>query len=98
LCNSCTKDEGEWPFGVGFQERASNHSKLLRTKAVVVSVGAKFRGLPEPVGIKKTNASEPLMERRETNNVVKTRDWIYFWDKLARHLVTGQAAAGVEEA
>jgi hypothetical protein len=34
------RDEGR-PFGVGFQERASNHPKLLRLRAVVVSVGVK---------------------------------------------------------
>jgi hypothetical protein len=34
------RDEGR-SFGVGFQERASNHSKLLRLRAVVVSVGVK---------------------------------------------------------
>jgi len=33
LCISCTGDEGR-SFGVGFQERASNHSKLPRSKAV----------------------------------------------------------------
>ena len=39
LCGkSCTRDEGR-PFKVGFQERALNHSKLLRSKAVVVNVG-----------------------------------------------------------
>jgi hypothetical protein len=34
------RDEGR-PFGVGFQERASNHSKPLRLRTVVVSVGVK---------------------------------------------------------
>ena len=34
------RDEGR-PFGVGFQERAPNHSKLLRLRTVVVSVGVK---------------------------------------------------------
>ena len=29
------KDEGR-PLGIGFQERVSNHSKLLRSRAVVV--------------------------------------------------------------
>jgi hypothetical protein len=57
LCISCTRDEGR-PFGVGFQERASNHSKLLRSiqerasnhskllrsRAVVASVGVKALG------------------------------------------------------
>ena len=33
LCTSCVRDEGR-PFGVGFQEQTSNHSKLLRSKAV----------------------------------------------------------------
>ena len=37
------KDEGR-PLGIGFQERVSNHSKLLRSKAAVVSVGAKAQG------------------------------------------------------
>jgi len=34
------RDEGR-PFGVGFQERAPNHPKLLRSRVVVVSVGVK---------------------------------------------------------
>ena len=37
---SCVRDEGR-PLGIGFQEQVSNHSKWLRTKAVVVSIGAK---------------------------------------------------------
>ena len=39
------RDEGRsrmaWPLGVGYQEQASNHSELLRSRAVVVSVGVK---------------------------------------------------------
>jgi hypothetical protein len=34
------RDEGR-PFGVGFQERAPNHPRLLRLRAVVVSAGVK---------------------------------------------------------
>ncbi len=33
----CAEDEGG-PLGVGLQERASNHLKLLWSKAMVVSV------------------------------------------------------------
>ena len=40
---SCVRDEGR-PLGIGFQEQVSNHSKRLRSKAAVVSVGAKARG------------------------------------------------------
>ncbi len=42
---SCMRDEGRsrkaWPLGVGYQEQAPNHSKLLRSRVVVVSVGVK---------------------------------------------------------
>jgi hypothetical protein len=31
----------DWPFGIGFQEQVSNHSKRLSLKVVVVSVGGK---------------------------------------------------------
>jgi hypothetical protein len=65
LCISCTRDEGR-PFGVGFQERASNHSKLLRSRAVVVSVGVKALGrYPKQVWVRETNESEPLLTRRK---------------------------------
>jgi len=39
---SCVKDEGG-PLGIDFQESASNQSKLLRLRDVVVSVGSKVR-------------------------------------------------------
>jgi hypothetical protein len=37
---NCTEDEGG-PLGAGLQEQASNHLKLLRSKAMVVSVEEK---------------------------------------------------------
>ena len=37
---SRTRDEGR-PLGAGLQEQASNYPKLLRSRAVVVSVGGK---------------------------------------------------------
>jgi hypothetical protein len=37
-----TRDEGG-PFGLGDQEPGSSHCKLLRLRAVVVSVAAKVR-------------------------------------------------------
>ena len=30
-----------WSLGVGYQEQAPNHPKLLRSRVVVVSVGEK---------------------------------------------------------
>ena len=51
MSKSCMRDEGRsrkaWPLGVGDQEQASNHSKLLRSRVVVVSVGVK---VPESSG------------------------------------------------
>src|SRR5262245_20733134 len=41
---SCVKDEGG-PLGIVFERRVPNHSKRLRSKAVVVSVGTKVRGI-----------------------------------------------------
>jgi hypothetical protein len=38
----CTRDEGR-PLGAGLQEQASNHLKLLWSKATVVSVEEKAR-------------------------------------------------------
>ena len=76
------RDEGR-SFGVGFQERASNHLKLLRSKVVVVSIKVKAKGIyPEQVWVKETNESEPLTKRREIYILVKTRDWKTSWDQL----------------
>ena len=63
MCTSCAIDEGR-PLGIGFQEQVSNHSKLLRLRAVVVSVGAKARTEFVQVGIRETNESEPSKTRR----------------------------------
>ena len=40
--HNCTRDEGR-PLGAGLQEQASNHLKLLWSKAMVVSVKEKSR-------------------------------------------------------
>ena len=63
------KDEGR-PLGAGFQERAPNHPKPLRSTAVGgerwgQSVGVKASGTyPEQVRIRQTNESEPSMTHR----------------------------------
>jgi hypothetical protein len=46
--HNSTRDEGG-PFGLGDQEPGSSHCKLLRSKAVVVSVAAKVRTI-SPAG------------------------------------------------
>ena len=59
MWTSCAIDEGR-PLEIGFQEQVSNHSKLLRSRAVVVSVGAKARIDLVQVSIRETNESEPF--------------------------------------
>ena len=63
---SCVNDEGR-PLGIGFQERVPNHSKRLRSKAVVVSVGAKVRGMTPGrcVSGRRAQANPPMTRRKE---------------------------------
>jgi len=57
------EDEG-WPLEVGMQKQASNHLKLRRSRAVVVSVEAKGGARLCQVRFKETNESKPLMRCR----------------------------------
>jgi transposase InsO family protein len=65
------RDEGR-PLGVGLQEQASNHPKLRRSRAAVVSVGGKGGARLRQVRIRETNASEPLMTCRNVSSDVET--------------------------
>ena len=60
---SCREDDGR-PVDVGGQEPASNHPKRLSLRVAVVSVG-DTSSMTRQVWIRKTNASEPLLTRRE---------------------------------
>lgn len=91
---SCAKDEGG-PLGIGFQEQTPNHSKLLRSKDVVVSVGTKARMKFGQVSIRETSASKPSLTRRKALDAVKTRGARILWDKSVGYLIIGQMAAGV---
>jgi hypothetical protein len=55
---SCTED-GRRPPGVGFQELASNHPELLRSKGVVVNVRGKGVREGRQVSVEKMSESEP---------------------------------------
>jgi hypothetical protein len=58
-------DEGR-PFGVGFQEQASNPSKLLRSRAVGSERWSQSaEAYLGQVGIRKANNPEPLLTRRK---------------------------------
>ena len=55
---SCTED-GRRPPGVDFQELASNHPELLRSKGVVVNVRGKGVREGRQVSVEKMSESEP---------------------------------------
>ena len=82
-----------------FRSRSQTTSKLLRSKAVVVSVGGKARGKLVQVCIRETNESEPFEDASLRNqSVVETRGVYLFWDEPAGCLVTEQVTTGVERA
>jgi hypothetical protein len=80
------------------QEQASNHLKLLWSKARVVSVKEKSRLRLWQVGIREMNVSEPLMRRRKQKDGVKTGGLSTFQDESRGNLLTAWAAPGVEVA
>ena len=68
---SHTRDEGG-PLEAGLQEQASNDPKLLRSRAVVVSVGGKGTTRSCHVRFRETSASEPSMRCRNEKDDVRT--------------------------
>jgi hypothetical protein len=68
---NCARDEGR-SLEAGRQGQASNHRKLRRSKAVVVSVAEKAGRDPVRCGSKETSASEPLMTCRKRMDDVET--------------------------
>jgi hypothetical protein len=78
---SCTRDEGG-PLDAGSQVQASNHCKLLLSKAMVVSVAAKGGTRSHQIRSGEASASEPLMTCRNARGDVKTGGASIFRDKL----------------
>src|SRR5260370_29792061 len=58
---NCTRDEGR-SFEAGSQVLASNHCKLLSSKAMVVSVAVNVGRISRRVGVGEASASEPPMK------------------------------------
>jgi hypothetical protein len=94
---NCTRDEGR-PLEVGLQEQASNHLKLLWSKAMVVSVKEKARH-------KTVSGVDQGAERkRTTDEVSKFKGWRQNWwlslhqDKSRGCLLTAWAASGMKVA
>lgn len=79
----CVRDEGR-PLEAGGQEQASNHRKLRRSRAVVVSVAEKAGLRFRQVGSAETSASEPLMTCRKRMDDVETGGMSLTRDKSGR--------------
>ena len=76
------------------QVEASNHIKLLWTKAMVVSVKGKGEARPRQVSAMETNKTKALLKCRKDLDVVKTRGELLTWDKSG-DLFTVQTVAGM---
>jgi hypothetical protein len=61
---NCTRDEGR-SFEAGSQVLASNHCKLLSSRAMVVSVAVNVGRISRRVRLREASASEPSMNCRK---------------------------------
>jgi hypothetical protein len=91
---SCIED-GRRPPGVDFQELASNHPELLRSKGVVVNVRGKGVREGRQVSVEKISESEPTDDASSRiQGTVKTGA-AQLQDEPGRDLSTGPVAVGV---
>ena len=93
---NCTKDEGR-PFEAILQGKASNHLKLLWSKAMVVSVEEKAHKMCQ-VWIKKMSESEPRETCRNVKDDIRTRVASRSWDELGGYLLTVRVVSGIHVA
>jgi hypothetical protein len=68
----CCAGDGGWPSGVAVQAEISNHRKLRRSRAGVVSVAAKASPRVGQVCDEKTNVCEPLLTHRNVSDGIGT--------------------------
>jgi hypothetical protein len=77
---------------------ASNHRKLLWSKAKVVSVTEKAKQDFVRYVPMETNNREPLIKCRKRRDAIKTRRWSLARDKSGGNLFTVQVVAGMKAA
>ena len=80
------------------QVQAPNRPELLRSRAVVVSVGGKGAARSRQVRTMKTNASEPLMTCRKRRDDVETGLESFARDEPSGDLLIGWVASGMKVA
>jgi hypothetical protein len=93
----CCAGDGGGPSGTALQGEVSNHRKLLRLRAVVVSVAEKAHVMRQ-VRAGKADVSEPLLKRRKRSGVIRTGVQSLPRDEPGGCLLTGQVVSGVKVA
>ena len=89
---------GWWSSAAALQGEVANRRKLLRSRAVVVSVADKARRRARQVWAKKASASDPLMTCRNHLDDAKTGSGGPARDEPGGSLLTGQVVSGMEVA
>jgi hypothetical protein len=72
-----------WSLGAGGQTQAPNHCKVLRSKAVVLSVAEKA-GMTRQVRPGKASANKPLTTCRKCSDDAETGEMSYSRDEVGR--------------
>lgn len=93
---NCARDGGR-PSETVLQEKVSNHSKLRRSKAGVVSVREKVSNKTSGMD-HGDEAIEPLLKCRKRIDEIKTEGKSLTRDKFGGNLFTGQVVSGIEVA
>ena len=93
----CRAGDGGGPSGTALQGEVSNHRKLLRSRAVVVSVAEKAHEMRQ-VRTGKANVSEPLRKRRNHSGVIETGVCFPSRDEPGGYLFTALVVTGVKVA
>lgn len=93
----CCAGDGGGPSGIALQGEVPNHRKLLRLRAVVVSVAEKAYEMRQ-VRAEKANVSEPLKIRRKRRGVIETGVQLLPRDGSGGSLLTGQMVTGAKVA
>jgi hypothetical protein len=93
----CCAGDGGWPSGTALQGEVSNHRRLLRSRAVVVSVAGKAHVMRQ-VGAEKANVSEPLMKCRKRSDGIETGVQLLPRDEPGGCLLIGQVVPGTKAA
>jgi hypothetical protein len=93
----CCVGDGGGPSGTALQGEVSNHRRLLRSRAVVVSAAEKAHVMRQ-VRSEKANVSEPLRKCRKRMDGIETGVQLLPRDEPGGCLLIGQVVPGTKAA